>query len=238
MGNAALLESKQLQYEEESIMSKLTLVIGNKNYSSWSLRPWLLLRHAGIPFDEVRVPLYRPDSVEPLARLSPSGLVPVLHDGDLRVWDSLAICEYVNERFPEKQLWPLDQEARAAARSASAEMHAGFTGLRQHMCMNIRARYPGKGRTPQSEKDIARILALWAECRARYGQDGDFLFGRFSIVDVFYAPVVLRFQTYGVPLEGAAMAYGDALLALPALQAWIADAQTEAERIEKFDLND
>lgn len=216
----------------------LQLVIGNKNFSSWSLRPWLLLRQAGIPFDEVRIPLYRTDSAEPLARLSPSGLVPVLHDGDLRVWDSLAICEYVNERFPEKQLWPQDRSARAVARSASAEMHAGFTALRQHMSMNIRADYAGKGRTPQSEKDIARILALWADCRARYGQGGDFLFGRFSIADAFHAPVVLRFRTYGLALEGVAKAYSDAILALPALRAWIADAQAEAEHIEKFDLHD
>lgn len=217
-------------------MNPLTLVIGNKNYSSWSLRPWLVLRHLGIPFEEVRIPLYGLESAPALAQWSPSGLVPVLHDGDLRVWDSLAICEYLNERFPEHQLWPRDPAARALARSVSAEMHAGFTGLRQAMCMNIRARHPGQGRTPQSLKDIARILAIWSECRARFGSGGDFLFGPFSIADAMYAPVALRFQTYGVELDGAARAYAEAILTLPALQAWVADAQRETERIEKFEM--
>ncbi len=216
-------------------MSKLTLIIGNKNYSSWSLRPWLLMSHGGIPFDEIRIPLYRADSAEALERLSPSRLVPALHDGDLRIWDSLAICEYINERFPEKQLWPQDREARAVARSISAEMHSGFTGLRQGMSMNIRGQYPGQGRSPQCEKDIARILALWTECRNRYGQGGDFLFGAFSIADAMYAPVVLRFRTYGVTLDGVAKAYGDAILALPSLQAWMADAASETERIEMYE---
>ena len=217
-------------------MTPLTLIIGNKNYSSWSLRPWLVLRQAGIPFDEVRILLYRPESVAELAAWSPSGKVPTLHDGDTRVWDSLAICEYLHERFPEQCLWPADAAARAVARSVSAEMHAGFDALRQSMSMNIRGHYPDKGRTPECLADIERILAIWADCRARYGHGGDFLFGRFSIADAMYAPVVLRFQTYGVALEGAARDYADAILWLPALQAWVADAQAEAERIEKFDL--
>ncbi len=219
-------------------MPPLTLVIGNKNYSSWSLRPWLVLRQAGIPFEEVRIPLYRPDTLDELKAWSPSGLVPLLRDGELKVWDSLAICEYMNERFPEHQLWPADAAARAVARSVSAEMHAGFMGLRSAMCVNIRARYPGQGRTPECLKDIERILALWSDCRARFGVGGDFLFGHFSIADAMYAPVVLRFQTYGVPLEGVARAYADAILALPALQAWMADALAETERIEMFDLYD
>jgi len=216
-------------------MTALTLVIGNKNYSSWSMRPWLLLRQAGIPFAEVRIPLYLPESAAPLAAWSPSGKVPALHDGDIRVWDSLAICEYLNERFPDKQLWPRDAAARAVARSVSAEMHAGFGALREHMSMNIRARYPGKGRTPECIADIERILAIWTDCRARFGGHGDFLFGRFSIADAMYAPVVLRFQTYGVALEGAAKDYAEAVRALPALQAWVADAVAETERIEKFE---
>lgn len=212
----------------------LTLVIGNKNYSSWSLRPWLVLRQAGIPFEEVRISL-RPELATALAAWSPSGKVPVLHDGDIRVWDSLAIGEYLNERFPEAGLWPTDRTARAMARSVSAEMHAGFGSLREHMSMNIRGRYPGKGRTPECLADVERILAIWTECRAQFGSGGDFLFGRFSIADAMFAPVVLRFQTYVVSLEGAARTYADAVLALPAMQAWVADAQAETERIEKYD---
>lgn len=216
-------------------MTPLTLVIGNKNYSSWSMRPWLVLRQAGIPFEEVRIPLYVPESAALLTAWSPSGKVPALHDGDIRVWDSLAICEYLNERFPELNLWPADAAARAVARSVSAEMHAGFGALREHMSMNIRARYPGQGRTPDCLADIERILAIWTDCRARFGSGGDFLFGRFGIADAMLAPVVLRFQTYGVELQGAARDYADAVLALPALQAWVTAAVAETERIEKFE---
>ena len=216
-------------------MPPLTLIIGNKNYSSWSLRPWLVLRHAGIPFEEVRIPLYTPESTSALAAWSPSGKVPALHDGDVRVWDSLAICEYLNERFPDRQLWPGDAAARAVARSVSAEMHAGFAALRQYMSMNIRARRPGQGRTPECLADVERILAIWTDCRARFGAGGDFLFGRFCIADAMYAPVALRFQTYGVALEGAARDYAEVVLALPALQAWVADAVAETERIEMFE---
>jgi glutathione S-transferase len=216
-------------------MTPLTLVIGNKNYSSWSLRPWLVLRQAGIFFDEVRIPLYTPESAAELAKWSPSGKVPALHDGDIRVWDSLAICEYLNERFPDKQLWPADAAARAVARSISAEMHSGFSALREHMSMNIRARYPDKGRTAESLADVERIVAIWTDCRARFGGGGDFLFGRFGIADAMYAPVALRFQTYGVDLTGAAKDYAEAVLALPALKAWVADAAAETERIEMFE---
>ncbi|MFH1817653.1 MAG: glutathione S-transferase [Pseudomonadota bacterium] len=216
-------------------MPSLTLVIGNKNYSSWSLRPWLLLRHAGIPFEAVRIPLYAPGSTEALAIWSPSGKVPALHDGDLRVWDSLAICEYLAERFPDKQLWPVEPAARAVARAVSAEMHAGFSALREHMSMNIRARRPGQGRTPECLADVERILAIWTDCRARFGGGGDFLFGRFGIADAMVAPVVLRFQTYGVALDGAARAYAAAVRALPALQEWVADGVAETERIAMFE---
>ncbi|MFP5418596.1 MAG: glutathione S-transferase family protein [Gammaproteobacteria bacterium] len=211
-----------------------TLVIGNKNYSSWSLRPWLMLRQTGIPFEEVRISL-RPEAATALAAWSPSGKVPVLHDGGIRVWDSLAIGEYLNECFPQAGLWPTDRTARAMARSVSAEMHAGFGALREHMSMNIRGRYPGKGRTPECLSDVERILAIWTECRAQFGGGGDFLFGRFSIADAMFAPVVLRFQTYAVSLEGAARTYADVVRALPAIQAWVADAQAETERIEKYD---
>lgn len=219
-------------------MTDLTLVIGNKNYSSWSLRPWLAMRVAGIPFQEVRIPLYRPDTLADLKARSPSGLVPLLQDGDLKVWDSLAICEYLAERFPERGLWPTDAAARAQARAFSAEMHAGFAGLRGAMSMNIRRRYPGRGRTPECLSDIERVLAIWRDCRARFGAGGAFLFGGFGIADAMYAPVVLRFQTYAVALEGAAADYAAAVLALPAVQEWQAAAEREPESIPQFDLYD
>lgn len=222
--------------DTRGIMSDITLVIGNKNYSSWSLRPWLAARVAGIPFDEVRIPLYGPDSAAPLAAWSPSGLVPLLQDGDLKVWDSLAICEYLAEMFPDRGLWPADRAARAVARSVSAEMHSGFAALRTSMSMNIRRRYPGLGRTPECLKDIERIFAVWEDCRARFGTGGDFLFGQFTIADAMYAPVVLRFQTYEVELNGAARDYAAAVLALPALQEWVASAEQEVESIPKFDV--
>ena len=217
-------------------MSDLTLVIGNKNYSSWSMRPWLAMRATGIPFKEVRIPLYQTETLASLAEWSPSGLVPLLQDGDLKVWDSLAICEYLAERFPDRGLWPKDSAARAVARSVSAEMHSGFSGLRSAMCMNMRRRYPGKGRTPESLGDIGRILAIWTDCRSRFGQDGDFLFGHFTIADAMFAPVVSRFQTYAVELDGVARDYAAAILALPAMQEWVEAATSETESIPKFDI--
>ncbi len=213
----------------------LTLVIGNKNYSSWSMRPWLVMRQAGIEFDEVRIPLYRPETLADLRAWSPSGLVPLLRDGDLKVWDSLAICEYLAERFPDRALWPAGREARAVARAVSAEMHAGFGALRGAMSMNIRRRYPDKGRTPDCLRDIERILGLWGDCRARFGAGGAFLFGAFSIADAMYAPVVLRFRTYAVELDAVAQAYAEAILALPALREWVAAAEAEVESIPQFE---
>lgn len=217
-------------------MSRLTLAIGNKNYSSWSLRPWLVLRQAGLDFDEVRIPLYVPGSTEMLARWSPSGKVPALHDGEVVVWDSLAICEYLAERYSEKSLWPGEAAARAVARSVSAEMHSGFTELRSAMSMNCRGSFPGKGLTEGSRHDITRVVAIWSDCRERFGGGGDFLFGRFSIADAMYAPVVLRFVTYGVALEGVGRAYADAILALPAMQEWLKSSHEEAEVIEEFEI--
>lgn len=216
-------------------MPPLTLIIGNKNYSSWSLRPWLAMRQTGIPFEEVRIPLYQPESRAALEKWSPSGKVPALHDGKIAVWDSLAICETLAERFPDKRLWPVDAAARAIARAVSAEMHAGFAALREHMSMNIRARRPGRGRTPECLADIARIQAIWTQCRTQYGDGGAFLFGDFSIADAMYAPVILRFQTYGVTLAGSTRAYAETMLALPALQDWMADAVAETERIAQFE---
>jgi glutathione S-transferase len=213
----------------------LTLVIGNKNYSSWSLRPWLVLKQAGIPFTEVHIPLYVGDWRERVLKHSPSGKVPALEHGAVKVWDSLAICEYLAEQFPEKQLWPADIAARAEARSVSAEMHSGFRALRQYMFMNIRRRMPTRGRTPETTTDIGRITAMWNDCRRRYAAGGPFLFGRFSIADAMYAPVALRFQTYAVEPGGAAQEYLRTLLALPSLREWIAAAHAEKESIPHYE---
>ncbi|MCK9193169.1 MAG: glutathione S-transferase family protein, partial [Nevskia sp.] len=178
----------------------MKLVIGNKNYSSWSLRPWLALKVAEIPFEEILIPLYQADSKARQLAFSPAGKVPILVDGAVTIWDSLAILEYVAEQYPDRGLWPRAIAARAHARSVSAEMHAGFAALRTAMPMNCRATLAGKGHTPEALADIARIAAIWGDCRARYGNDGPFLFGAFSNADAFYAPVVTRFLTYGVAL--------------------------------------
>ena len=215
-------------------MSKMQLIIGNKNYSSWSLRAWLAMKMAGIAFAEHRVALYAPGAKQELLSYSPAGKVPCLVEDELRVWDSLAICEYLAERHP--QLWPKEPAARALARSISAEMHSGFQNLRQHMCMNIRRSHPGKGRTPEVLADIERIVAIWSDCRARFGSGGPFLFGAFTIADAMYAPIVLRFRTYAVELPPACRAYADAILALPAMQEWIAGAERETESLAQFDL--
>ena len=212
----------------------MLLVVGNKNYSSWSLRPWLAMKVLGLPFEERRIALYRPESKAAILRDSPSGKLPCLIDGELRVWDSLAILEYLAETH--RELWPAERAARAWARSISAEMHSGFAALRQHMSMNIRKRYPGKGRTPEALADVGRIVSMWSACRAAHAAAGPFLFGRFSVADAMYAPVVLRFRTYAVELPQVCRVYADAILALPALGEWIAAAEREEESIEMFDL--
>ena len=227
---------KGLRLRRAHAMSELTLVIGNKNYSSWSLRPWLVLKQFGIPFTEIRIPLYGSDAKANILRHSPSGKVPVLHDGDITVWDSLAICEYLAERFPQQQLWPAQPAARALARAICAEMHSGFADMRQHMTMNIRGHFPGKGMTPEVAQDIERIQSIWRDCLARFGASGPYLFGAFSIADAFFAPVVLRFVTYTPVLEKPTRAYMAALLELPALQEWIAAAKAETESIPAFEL--
>ncbi|ATB30853.1 glutathione S-transferase family protein [Melittangium boletus] len=202
-------------------MRELTLVVGSKHLSSWSLRPYLALAHTGQPFREVVIALDQADSTANIKKYSPSGHVPVLLHGELAVWDSLAICEYLAEQFPEARLWPEAPEARAWARSVTAEMHAGFSALRSNMPMNLRARRPGEGRAPGVAEDIARITSLWTECRSRFGRGGGpFLLGAFSIADAFYAPVVTRFVTYEVELDAECAAYRDAVLALPAMKAW------------------
>lgn len=209
----------------------MRLVIGNKNYSSWSLRPWLLLQHFAIPFEEVRIPLYQPGSREEILRHSPSGHVPVLIDGETVVWDSLAICEYVAEMPAARGAWPADRAARARARSVAAEMHSGFTALRHAMHMNVRARGRRVPVTAEVADDAARIQSIWASCRAAAASDGAWLFGAFSVADAMFAPVAFRFQTYGVACDGLAASYLRTLLDHPALQRWAAAAADEQEVI-------
>jgi glutathione S-transferase len=220
-------------------MSRPVLVIGNKNYSSWSLRPWLLLKTKGIAFDEVRVPLYQRQSKAAIQAHAPAGRaqygkVPILKDGDLTVWDSLAICEYVAERFPDRACWPEDPRDRAGARAISAEMHAGFRTLRTQMPMNCRRSPAPVPRDDELDGDIERVIDIWTSALADHAAPGRYLFGDFGIADAMYAPVVLRFTAYAVALPTDARAYADSILALPALQAWVTDARRETEVLEHF----
>lgn len=215
-------------------MALYTLVIGSKNYSSWSMRAWIGLRHAGIEFDEIAIPLDASDTRERILAHSAAGLVPVLKDGGVTVWDSLAILEYVAENHPEKHLWPEDAAARAHARSISQEMHAGFGALRQACPMNCRRRFESFDLSPEVEADIARIQAIWAECRERYAEGGDFLFGHFTNADAMFAPVASRFMTYGVTLDATSRAYVDTLVAHPPMHEWCEAAALEPV-IEKYE---
>lgn len=216
----------------------LTLVIANKNYSSWSMRPWVLLTQFGIPFDEVLLKFHSPEWDTHIERLSPSRLVPVLWDGKpgeasaVCIWDTLAIAEYIAERFADKAIWPRDIKARARARSLCAEMHSGFRNLRGAMPMAIRSQYPGLGYTPEVAKDIARIETIWREARRDFAAGGPFLFGAFSAADAMFAPVAMRFNTYHPPLADDTLAYCAAVTANPAVAAWIASAKLETEFVE------
>ncbi len=212
----------------------LKLVIANKNYSSWSMRPWIAMKAFGIPFQEVRLLLDQPDTSAQIARYSPGGRVPVLIAGDMAIWDSMAICEYLAEQFPDKKMWPQDTDARAVARSVCAEMHSGFSGLRSAMSMNIRASFPGKGHTTEAQADIGRISEIWETCLSEFGHH-QFLFGGFSIADAFFAPVVMRFRTYGVSLAPALQAYADRVSSHPAIAQWVSDAVAETEVIAKYE---
>lgn len=202
------------------------LVIGTKNYSSWSLRPWLLMRHHAIDFEEVRLPLDTPEFYATIGRWSPSGRVPVLRDGDLVVWDSLAICEYVSERWLGGAGWPADLAARAHARAVSAEMHSGFNVLRGECPLDV-VRRSREAVSAEALRDIERIGVLWRDCRARHAGSGRYLFGSFSIADAMYAPVALRIVSYGIDVGPVERDYVDTLLALPSMQEWIADAENE-----------
>jgi glutathione S-transferase len=212
------------------------LVIGNKNYSSWSLRPWLLMRAFGIDFDEQRLPLDTPEFAERIGALSPTRRVPVLRDGDLVVVDSLAICEYVNDRWLDGRGWPDALGARALARAAAAEMHSGFAALRSQLPMNSRRRPDGYRWDARAQADIDRVQQLWRELRMRHRDEGDFLCGRFGIVDAMFAPVVIRFDGYGVPVDEVGAAYMRTLGALPAMREWREAAAREPEVIEGSEL--
>lgn len=222
-------------------MAEFTLVVGNKNYSSWSMRGGLMVRIAGIECEEIVIPLDRPESAAAIRKHSPSGKVPVLLHRGLAVWESLAIAEYLNDLKPEAGLWPSSAAARAHARAISAEMHAGFADLRTHMPMNIRASYPSKGMAPGVRADIERITSMWRDCRKRFGgafpRDDGFLFGTFGAADAMFAPVVTRFRTFGVALDADSEAYAKAVLAQPAVQEWIDAAKNEPWLIQSCELD-
>jgi len=203
----------------------LKLVIGDRNYSSWSLRPWLAIKQAGLPFEEIIIRLRDSGTKVEILKYSPSGKVPCLIDGDTTVWDSLAICEYLAEIAPS--LWPSDRATRAEARSISAEMHSGFGGFRHSMPMEIHASKPYDGRTAEGAADIVRIIAIWENCLSRFAQRGPFLFGSFSIADAMFAPVVWRFLTYAVELPPASRTWVETMCELPAMQEWRAGALVE-----------
>jgi glutathione S-transferase len=214
----------------------LTLYIGNKNYSSWSFRPWLAMKAANIAFEEVLIPIYTGAAdKQRILDVSPAGKVPVLTDGDVTVWDSIAIIEYLAERFPQAQLWPQDTAARAHARAISAEMHGGFGALRRECGMNIHRPVRAKVLSEETEENIARVQEIWTDCRARYGRAGPFLFGGFTAADAMYAPVVHRFRTYAIEVSQPVRAYMDAMLAYPAFAEWTAQALAEALVIERFE---
>lgn len=215
----------------------LKLVIGNKNYSSWSMRPWVLMTHFGVQFEEIRIPLFIEGYQQHLSEYSPTLKVPVLIDKDLTIWDSLAISEYVSEKYLQEQAFPSSAAERALCRAYCAEMHGGFFEIRNQLPMNCRARRRVEI-GPGLEKEIARIQMLWVEARDRYSDVGPYLFGSFSIADAFFAPVAMRFSTYGITLESKAMGYLETLIGNPAVQAWVSAAKTEQEVLPDFEIGE
>ena len=211
------------------------LAIGNKLYSSWSLRAWILLKAFDIPFEETVIAMYKPDTKERMLAFGPTGKVPAIRDGEITVWESLSIMEYVAERFPDKAIWPADPAARAHARSAASEMHAGFTALRSSCPMNLTKRFAPRDRGEAVAADIARLETLWAEARTRFGDGGPFLYGAFSAADAMYAPVVTRLDTYRLDVKPETRAYMDAVLSHPAFRAWMADAAREPWRLPHYE---
>jgi glutathione S-transferase len=208
-------------------VADLTIYIGNKNYSSWSLRGWLMVKQSGIEFDEVVIALDEPTTRETILRHSPSGAVPAIRHADRTVWDSLAIGEYLAELAPQAGLWPADPAIRALARCVSAEMHSGFAAMRQHFPMNMRSTFSDRFPTAAAQADINRIAAIWRDCRRRFGGTGQFLFGEFSIADAMYAPVCSRFRTYKIEMDEVGQAYCDAIWNWPAMQEWLQAARKE-----------
>ncbi len=214
----------------------LKLVIGNKNYSSWSMRPWLALRANDIAFEEVFIPLYTGDAdKQRILGVTRSGKVPALVDGDVTVWDSLAIIEYLAERFPDARLWPEDRASRAHARSISAEMHSGFMALRSECPMNLHRPVRGIALSEDARANIARIQAIWLECRERHGKRGPFLFGAFGAADAMFAPLVYRFRTFAIEVASEVQAYMDTMLALPAVQEWTKAGLAETLLIDRVE---
>jgi glutathione S-transferase len=214
----------------------LKLVVGNKNYSSWSMRPWLALRASDIPFEEIFIPLYTGEADKKrLLGFTPSGKVPVLVDGDVTIWDSLAIIEYLAERFPERQLWPRDPALRAHARSISAEMHSGFAALRNECGMNLHRPVGSIELSTAAGADVARIQEIWGDCRERHGKSGAFLFGAFGAADAMFAPVVHRFRTYAIAVKPQVRSYMETMMTLPAFQEWTEAGLAETLIIEKFE---
>jgi glutathione S-transferase len=213
----------------------LKLVVANKAYSSWSLRPWILLAHFKIPFEEVVIPMDQPETRATMLKYAPTGKCPSLHDGRISVWESLAIIEYIAEMFPERAIWPRAKAARALARSLAAEMHAGFSALRQACPANFRRKPKPIALSDEVRADVARVEAAWAHARETLGGAGPFLFGRFSAADAMFAPVVNRLHAYDVPVAKTTRAYMEAMMALPAWKAWIADAEAEPWRIERYE---
>lgn len=205
----------------------LTLYVGSRRYSSWSLRPYLALAHAGASFETKLITLDQADSKANIAAVNPAAKVPVLHHDQLVVWDSLAICEYVAELYPDAKLWPVARSERARARSVSAEMHSGFPALRREMPMSLHSTKPGQGHTAEALTDARRVQTIWREALA--ASHGPFLFGAFTIADTMFAPVATRFVTYGVELDATCRAYVDAVYAMPAMKQWLADAEREPE---------
>jgi len=207
----------------------MTLVIGTKQWSSWSLRPWIAMKQAGLPFQEVVIPLRQPDTRARILEYSPSAKVPVLIDGAIVVWESLAILDHLADRFPTRGLWPAEPAARGHARAISAEMHCGFAALRRELSMDVSAELPTPDLSDDAKADVARVQAIWREARQRFGGAGPFLFGRFTNADAMFAPVAARFRTYGIELDPACREYADAVLNLPAMIAWYRQAEAEPE---------
>ncbi|MGH6835388.1 MAG: glutathione S-transferase family protein [Methylocella sp.] len=214
---------------------KPTLIIANKNYSSWSFRPWILMRHFGLAFDEIVIPLAQDNTHAEILRFSPAGKCPSLRDGEIVVWDSLAIIEYVAELHPHVPIWPRPRAARARARSLAAEMHSGFMGIRQLLPMNMRRSVARRALTAEASADVARLEQAFAQARREFGQAGAFLCGDFSAADAMFAPVVNRLQVYDVTVTPATRAYMDAMMALPAWQEWRAQAEAEPWTIDKYE---